>query len=184
MISLARFFSISSMSLLYVALITKANQANNSSPVSASVCRVTRKRPDHRPSHQDEPGGAVVEGVLAVAEDVRALFGASVWAGVVHKRLVVYEVRHLALALVRQLGDLWVGGGERGRRCPVGQVLVDAAIEDGWAARWSEGLGTAAGVKEEWSHRRVKTGHRGFVRHYGAYFTFRYSHCFCSFSGF
>lgn len=88
----------------------------------------------HQPSHQYEPGGAVVEGILAVAEDIRALLGASVWAGVVHERLVVQVVRHLALSLVRQLCDVWVGRGEGGWGRAVGQpLLVDAAMEDGGA---------------------------------------------------
>ena len=87
----------------------------------------------HQPSHQDEPGGAVVEGVLAVAEDVRAFLGARVGAGVVHERLVVDQVGHLALALIRHLGDLGVSGGEGGRGRAVGQALVDAAVEDGGA---------------------------------------------------
>lgn len=54
----------------------------------------------HQPSHQDEPGGAVVERVLAVAEDVWALLGAGIRAGVVHKRLIVDQVGYLALALI------------------------------------------------------------------------------------
>lgn len=92
----------------------------------------------HQPSHQDEPGGAVVEGVLAIAEDVRALLCACVWAGVVHKRLIVYNVGHLALSLIRKLGDLRVGGGEGGRGCAVDHVLIDTALEDGGA----EGVGS------------------------------------------
>lgn len=88
---------------------------------------------EHQPSHQDEPGGAVVEGVLAVAEDVRALLGAGVRAGVVHEGFVVDQVGHLALPLVRHLRDLRVGGGEGGRGRAVGQPLVDAAVEDGRA---------------------------------------------------
>lgn len=88
----------------------------------------------HQPSHQYEPGGAVVEGILAVAEDIRALLGASVWAGVVNERLVIQVVRHLALSLVRQLCDVWVGRGEGGWGRAVGQPLfVDAAMEDGGA---------------------------------------------------
>lgn len=88
---------------------------------------------DHQPSHQDEPGGAVVEGVLAVAEDVRALLGAGVRAGVVHEGFVVDQVGHLALPLVSHLRDLRVSGGEGGRGRAVGQALVDAAVEDGRA---------------------------------------------------
>lgn len=101
----------------------------------------------HQPSHQDEPGGAVVEGVLAIAEDVRAFFGAGVRAGVVHERLVVDQVRHLALALVRHLRDLRVGGGESRRGRAVSQVLVDTTVEDGGAERVGS-LGTVAGIKE------------------------------------
>lgn len=92
-------------------------------------------RHSHQPSHQDKPGGAVVEGVLAVAEDVRALFGAGVRAGVVHEGLVVNQVRHLALSLVRQLGDLGVRGGEGGRGSAVSQVLINTPVEDGGAER-------------------------------------------------
>lgn len=44
---------------------------------------------DHQPSHQDEPGGAVIKGVLAVAEDVRAFLCSSVWTGVINERLVI-----------------------------------------------------------------------------------------------
>lgn len=102
---------------------------------------------NHQPSHQDEPGGAVVEGVLAVAEDVRALLRAGVRAGVIHERLVVDQVGHLALALVGQLGDLGVGGGEGGRGRAVGQVLVDATVEDGGA----EGAGVVV-----WEYCEVK----------------------------
>lgn len=101
----------------------------------------------HQPSHQDEPGGAVIEGVMAVAEDVRALLCAGVRAGVVHKRLIVDQVRHLALALVRQLGDLGVGGGEGGRGRAVGQALIDTTVEDGGAERVGS-LGIAAGTKK------------------------------------
>lgn len=101
----------------------------------------------HQPSHQDEPGGAVVEGVLAVAEDVRALLGASVRAGVIHKSLVVDQVGHLALALVGQLSDLRVGGGEGGRGRAVGQALVNTTMED-WGAGWVGSLGTVARTKE------------------------------------
>lgn len=101
----------------------------------------------HQPSHQDEPGGAVVEGVLAVAEDVRALLGAGVRAGVVHERLVVNQVRHLALALVGQLGDLGVSCGEGGRGRAVGQAFINTTVEDGGAERVGS-LGTVAGTKE------------------------------------
>lgn len=88
----------------------------------------------HQPSHQGEPGGAVIERVLAVAEEVRSLLGARVWACVVHKGLVVHEVLHFALPLVRQLRDVRVGRGEGGRRGTVRQVLVHAAVEYGGAA--------------------------------------------------
>lgn len=100
-----------------------------------TVCGVRERvtAADHQPSHQDEPGGAVVEGVLAVAEDVRAFLGAGVRAGVVHEGFIVDQVWHLALSLVRHLGDLRVGGGEGGRGRAVGQALVDAAVEDGRA---------------------------------------------------
>lgn len=101
----------------------------------------------HQPSHQDEPGGAVVEGVLAVAEDVRALLGAGIRAGVVHECLIVNKVRHLALALVRHLGDLRVGGGEGGRGRAVSQVLIDTTMEDGGAERVGS-LGAVAKIKE------------------------------------
>lgn len=101
----------------------------------------------HQPSHQDEPGGAVVERVLAVAEDVRALLCASIRAGVVYKCLIVDQVRHLTLALVRQLGDLGVGGGEGGRGCAVSEALINATVEDGGAERVG-GLGTVARTKE------------------------------------
>jgi len=90
----------------------------------------------HQPSHQDEPGGAVIEGVLSVAEDVRALLGAGIWAGVVHKGLVVHQVGHLALTLVRQLGDLRVRGGEGRRGRAVGQALIYTTVED----RGADGL--------------------------------------------
>lgn len=103
--------------------------------------------PGHQPSHQDEPGGAVVEGVLAIAEDIRALLRASVRAGVVHKRFVVNQVRHLALALIRHLRDLGVGGGKGGRGRAVSQVLIDTTVEDGGAERVGN-LGTVAKMKE------------------------------------
>lgn len=104
----------------------------------------------HQPSHQDEPGGAVVEWVLAITEDVRALLGASIWAGVVHKCFVVYQVRHLALALIRHLCDLRVGGGKGGRRRAVGQALVDTTVEDGGAGGGGVGrLAKAAKMKEK-----------------------------------
>lgn len=90
----------------------------------------------HEPSHQDEPGGAVVEGVLAVTEDVRALLCAGIRAGVVHKSLVINQVRHLALALVCQLGYLRVSGGEGRRGRAIGQVLINTAVEDGGAESW------------------------------------------------
>lgn len=101
----------------------------------------------HQPSHQDEPGGAVIEGVLAIAEDVRALFGASIWAGVVHKCFIVNQVRHLALALIRHLCDLRVGGGKGRRRCTISQVLIDTTVEDGGAERVGS-LGTVVKMKE------------------------------------
>ncbi len=101
----------------------------------------------HQPSHQDEPGGAVVEGVLAITEDVRALLCAGIRAGVIHKRLIINEVRHLALALICQLGDLGVSGGEGGRGCAVGQMLIDTTMEDGGAERVGS-LGTVAKIKE------------------------------------
>lgn len=84
---------------------------------------------------------------MAVAEDVRAFLCAGIRAGVVHKRLVVNQVRHFALALIRQLGDLGVGGGEGGRGRAVGQALIDTTVEDGGAERFGS-LGTVARTKE------------------------------------
>lgn len=110
----------------------------------------------HQPSHQDEPGGAVVEGVLAVAEDVRAFLGAGIRAGVVHKSLIVNQVRHLTLSLVCQLGDLGVSGGKGRRGGAVGQALIDTTMEDGGAERvgslgtvWQEPRKGNSGVIEE-----------------------------------
>lgn len=88
--------------------------------------------PSHQPSHECEPWWAVIEGVLAVAEDIRAFLGARVRAGVVHEGFVIHEIIHLALPLISQLGDVRVGRGEGGRGRAVSQVLVHAAVEDRW----------------------------------------------------
>lgn len=101
----------------------------------------------HQPSHQDEPGGAVIEGVLAVTEDVRALFGAGIGTGVVHESLIINQVRHLALALVRQFCYLRVSGGEGRRGCAVSQVLINTTVEDGGAETVGS-LGRVARTRE------------------------------------
>lgn len=111
------------------------------------MCGGTGDGEHHQPSHQDEPGGAVIKRVLAVAEDVRALLGAGIRAGVVHKRLVVDQVGHLALAFVGQLCDLRVRGGEGRRGRAISKALVDATVEDGGAERVGC-LGTVARTKE------------------------------------
>lgn len=101
----------------------------------------------HQPSHQDEPGGAVIKGVLAVAEDVWALLCSSVWTSVINKCLVINQVGHFTLPLVCQLGDLWVSGGEGGRGCAVSQALIDTTVED-WGAEGVWGLGSWAKIEE------------------------------------
>lgn len=142
-----QFFLFSSLVSLcsvsaYTQIKNKPSQHQLQTPAQP-VC----ERHGHQPSHQDEPGGAVVEGVLAIAEDVRALLGAGVWARVVHERLIVDQVRHLALALVRHLRDLRVGGGESRRGCAVSQVLIDATVEDG-GADGGGSLGRVARTKD------------------------------------
>lgn len=148
-----RPFNIPSLLLFNLLFTVKFNCAQSSQhlpQISVPAC-VQRDEgtplPGHQPSHQDEPGGAVVEGILAIAEDIRALLRASVRAGVVHKGFVVDQVGHLALALVRHLRDLRVGGGEGGRGRAVSQVLIDTPVEDGGAERVGN-LGTVAKMKE------------------------------------
>lgn len=86
----------------------------------------------HQPSHQNEPRGAVVKRIMAIAEAVQSLLGPDVGARVVHKGLVV-EIRHLVLLLVGQLRDIGIGGGESGGGRAVSQALIHTAVENGGA---------------------------------------------------
>lgn len=125
----------------------KTKPSSNQTPSSPCVEDEVMPLHGHQPSHQDKPGGAVIEGILAVTEDVGALFGAGIGAGVIHKSLIVYQVGHLALSLVRQLCNLRVSGGEGRRGSAVSQVLVNTTVEDGRAER-VDSLGTVARTRE------------------------------------
>lgn len=135
-------FNVYKLSLDHGPQLTAAHWATQLSPslslilsLQLSFVRLSPSSGHHQPAHQDEPWGTVIEGVLPITEDVRALLGPSIWAGVIHESLIIHEVLHLALPFISQLGNLRITGGEGGRGRAVGQMLVHTAVENRWAKK-------------------------------------------------